>query len=426
MWPDTTFEVMYQDSALNLYHQYYIGDITATRHANGRDWWVITFDIFTPQYYAYLLEPEGIHLHHTGMVDVLIPNGLGQSVFSPLGNYLARVDAVSQNLGQYITLMSFDRCRGELVREHTFHTPTGTFTGAAFSSDERFLYADNNSRLWQWDLQAANISGSQFLVDTFDGFIQPGWFHMRFGPMMQAPDNRIYIVPPAGSSQFIHTIERPDQPGKACRFLQHNINLTKWNGRSSPNVPNFRLGPVDGSPCDTLGIDNHPVARWRYEELNPGFWQEILFTDMSYFDPNTWHWDFDDGTTSDERSPVHSFEPGLYHVCLTVSNDFASDSLCRWVDILSTSLEVPGTDRPSDLTIDPNPFTDALVIRSKSGIFRPVHMQLYNIHGQVVFDQPQAPVPVTIYLPGSIVPGMYFCRIVEEDGTAHGFKLVRW
>ena len=52
-------------------------------------------------------------------------------------------------------------------------------------------------------------------------------------------------------------------------------------------------------------------------------------------------------------------------------------------------------------------------------------MQLNNIHGQLVFDQPQAPEPVTIYLPGSIVPGMYFCRIVEEDGTEYGFKLVR-
>src|SRR5690606_15064219 len=135
--------------------------------------------------------------------------------------------------------------------------------------------------------------------------------------------------------------------GKACRFLQHNINLTKWNSRSAPNVPNFRLGPVDGSPCDTLGIDNHPVARWRYEELNPGYWQEILFTDMSYFDPDTWHWDFDDGTSSSERSPVHTFEPGLYHVCLTVSNNSSTDSLCRWVDILSTAIEVPDTDHPS-------------------------------------------------------------------------------
>src|SRR5690606_23713655 len=272
--------------------------------------------IFTPQYYAYLLGPDGIHLHHVGTVDTLIPHGLGQSVFSPLGNYLSRVDAISTNQGQFISLFSFDRCTGELHRAHTFHTTVGTFTGAAFSSDERFLYADDNAHLWQWDLRAADVAGSQFLVDTFDGFVQPGWFQMRFGPMMQAPDNRIYVVPPAGSSEFIHTIERPDQPGKACRFLQHNIDLTKPNGRSAPNVPNYRLGPLDGNPCDTLGLDNHPVARWRFEELEPGWWQEILFTDMSYFDPHTWHWDFDDGSTSSERSPVHTFEPGLYHVCL--------------------------------------------------------------------------------------------------------------
>lgn len=311
-----------------------------------------------------------------------------------------------------------------MERIESIITPQGIFSGVAFSAFERFLYGDNNTHLWQWDLQAENIAASQVLIDTFDGFIQPGWFEMDFGPMMQTPDDRIYIVPPAGGSQYLHVIERPDLRAKECRFLQHNLNLTKWNARSAPNIPNFRLGPLDGSPCDTLGIDNLPVARWRFEENYPGYWYDIFFTDMSFYDPRTWHWDFDDGTTSDEQHTLHTFSPGLYHVCLTVSNDFGSDSLCRWVNVIATETSDPIA--PSrDLSIDPNPFRDALVIHSKSGVIRPVHMQLFDIYGRLVFDQPRAPVPVTIYLPESIGPGFYYFRIRESSGELYGFNLVK-
>ena len=421
---DTSFTVHYKDSLLGPYYKWYDGDIIATRHANGRDWWIILFEANSTTYHSFLLAPDGASLKHTGEIESPIKFGLGQSVFSPLGNFIAKVNAITLEEGQYITLLEFDRCEGILTLNSTFHTEAGYFTGAAFSPSDQFLYADDNHHLWQWDLTADDIAASQILIDTFDGFVQPGWFPMRFGPMMQTPDDRIYIVPPAGSSEFMHVIDRPDMPGKECRFLQHHVNLTKPNGRSAPNIPNFRLGPLDGSVCDTLGIDNLPVARWRFEENYPGYWYDIFFTDMSFYDPRTWHWDFDDGTTSNEQHTLHTFSPGLYHVCLTVSNDFGSDSLCRWVNVIATETSDPIA--PSrDLSIDPNPFRDALVIHSKSGVIRPVHMQLFDIYGRLVFDQPRAPVPVTIYLPDRIGPGIYYCRIREEDGTLLEFNLVK-
>ncbi len=242
--------------------------------------------------------------------------------------------------------------------------------------------------------------------------------------MVQAPDGRIYVVPGAASSRFLHVIERPDLPAEDCRLVQHKIDLKKSNARSAPNIPNFRLGPLDGSPCDTLGLDNLPVAWWRYEENYPGLWHDIYFTDMSYFNPTSWHWDFGDGTTSTKQHPLHTFNPGLYHVCLTVSNENASDTMCQWINIIVTGTDHPDTAQP-DLSINPNPFSESLVISSRSGAFRPVHLQLYDIHGRLVLDQPDIVVPSSIYLPDRITPGMYFCRIVEEDGTESGFKLVR-
>ncbi len=417
-------ELIYKDSLIGPHHQWYTGTLNVTRHANGKDWWIIAFEEDSPRYYSFLLDASGISLHHSGEVDAIVKEGLGDAAFSSNGNFLARLDAISTPEGQYITVYSFDRCGGDLIRIATLHQDAGIFAGVSFSPNERYLYGDDNSHLWQWDLWSADIEASQILVDTFDGFVQPGWFGMYFGPMFEAPDGRIYIVPPAGSSEFIHVIDRPNLPGIECRFRQHYINLTKPNGRSSPNLPNYRLGPLDGSSCDTLGIDNIPVARWRFEEDQPGWRYDIRFTDLSFYDPQQWYWDFGDGGTSEEIHPVHSFENGLYNVCLTVSNENGTDSSCQWVEILPTSLENQLDNPVSDLTIDPNPFADRVEIKSKMGTIRTASLEIFDTNGSLVINQPKAPVPVTLYMP-QLPPGMYLFRIRDNDGTLYNFKVMK-
>jgi hypothetical protein len=64
--------------------------------------------------------------------------------------------------------------------------------------------------------------------------------------------------------------------------------------------------------------------------LSPGFasrpsvarvGRPIQFTDFSKGDIVSWLWDFGDGTTSTERSPVHAFsEVGTFEVSLTISD----------------------------------------------------------------------------------------------------------
>jgi len=418
------YNLMYKDSLIGPKHKWFTGSVNATRHANGRDWWIEAFEEDSPRYYSFLLNPDGISLDHTGEVDIPILEGVGDNSFSSHGNYFARMDANSTIYGQNVTLYSFDRCSGDFNRIATINNPeAGFFTGVSFSPSEQYLYADDNSHLWQWDLKAQDIAASQTLVDTFDGFIQPGWFGMYFGPLIEASDGRIYIVPPAGSSEFMHVIDRPDLPAAECRFKQHYINLTKPNGRSAPNLPNYRLGPIDGSPCDTLGLNNLPIARWRREPDQSGFPQFIRFTDLSYFDPHMWHWDFGDGSASNTPSPLHTFEPGLYKVCLTVSNDYASDSTCQWIEILPTSVQEVENKNTPDISILPNPFTDQLIIESESGTFRSAEIQLYDIHGRIVFNH-ELLIPSKIFLP-DFPPGVYLCTIKDDDGSVRSVKLMK-
>jgi hypothetical protein len=232
------------------------------------------------------------------------------------------------------------------------------------------------------------------------------------------------MSPTAGSSKYLHVIDRPDLRAPECKFLQHAININIWNARTVPNIPNYRLGPIDGSFCDTLGLNNLPKSRWRFEPdqlIDPLL---IRFTDLSFFEPETWYWDFDDGETSDIPSPLHTFEPGLYHVCQTVSNQFATDSTCQWVEILPTGLREELDRILPDISVNPNPFLDFITIQSRNGNFRTVHLQLHDIHGRLIFDQPETTIPSKIYFP-DFPSGMYLISLIEEDGNVYQFKMMK-
>ncbi len=68
----------------------------------------------------------------------------------------------------------------------------------------------------------------------------------------------------------------------------------------------------------TVVVKPPPSANFRW--VTDG--RSVKFTDTSWDDPESWSWDFGDGTTSTRRSPSHRFESGgAYEVTLTVSND---------------------------------------------------------------------------------------------------------
>ncbi len=68
-----------------------------------------------------------------------------------------------------------------------------------------------------------------------------------------AANGKIYLTTGNGT-QHLHEINFPDSAGLACDVQQHAVSLGVWNFRSAPNHPNYNLGPVVGSVCDTLGV----------------------------------------------------------------------------------------------------------------------------------------------------------------------------
>lgn len=74
----------------------------------------------------------------------------------------------------------------------------------------------------------------------------------------------------------------------------------------------------------------------------------VTFTDLSAGNPSVWLWDFGDGTTSTDQSPVHAYQNnGTYSVTLTVTNANGNDVLVQNNLITVTLPQAPVTTASS-------------------------------------------------------------------------------
>jgi len=236
-----------------------VGQLTATRHGNGRDWWVMAPHFRDEKFYRFLLTPNGLAKYgeqHIGAHDY----GLGQTVFSPDGQWYARY--VWHGIGPDSSFFSFDlyhfdRCSGlfsdRVCKTYDLSGLGGKPGGVAFSPSSRFLYVSRWDSIYQYDLQAPNIIDSEVPVAGYDGFIADYGRPTRFYSLQLAPDEKIYCCVSNYNSRYLHTIENPNEPGLACNVQQHSVHLPVFNNFLLPNMPFYRLWGWEGSPCDTLG-----------------------------------------------------------------------------------------------------------------------------------------------------------------------------
>lgn len=222
------------------------GNITACKHANGRDWWVIVQKDSSNLFYKFLVLPTAILGPYTQTVGTPISTIGGMSVFSPDGNKYAIAHAEYQSAGG-LDIFDFNRCSGLLSNPNHITLPqcTGLFGGLAFSPSSNFLYVSNIDQVYQYDMTSSNISSSKIIVANWDSFYSPQPpFATLFEGTFLAPDGKIYFS--TGNSTFhLHVINNPDSLGLSCDLVQHGIQIQRIYGNGIPNHPNYFLG------CDT-------------------------------------------------------------------------------------------------------------------------------------------------------------------------------
>jgi hypothetical protein len=334
-----------------------LGKLTATKHANGRDWWVPIRRFGANEYHLFKVSPKDIYNTGTQVVGDSIPSGsIGQAVFSPDGTKYVQANLHGyQGDPVYINIYDFDRCSGELYNPIQFtYADSAVCLGAAISPNSRFLYVSSWLHVYQYDLWADDIEASGITVAEWDGFADLDIFSNTFYLAQLAPNGKIYINSNNGT-KHLHVINQPDSLGLACDVCQHCVELPSWNSFSMPNFPNYRLAHEEGSPCDTLR--QPPTAAWAYESDL----LQVAFQNQSTHDIRSYAWAFGDGATDTVASPLHTYAlPGSYEVCLQVTNPRGVDTYCESIQVYTTDV---GTITTNDLrlSVQPNPVTDGQI-----------------------------------------------------------------
>ncbi len=394
---------------------------TANRHANGRDWWILMGDNHQNRFFRWLLTPQGLQGPWEQLIENPTVDGYGYcgwSEFSPDGQRYLINSCRTQ-----MVLYDFDRCTGLLSNPLFIERTSTSVSGATFSPDNRLLYTMdmNNQKLLQYDLEASDVNGSRTLLATWDGHIDSMNVPSVFGFIQNGPDGKLYIW--GGSSYYMHVVDFPDRQGFACHFQQRAIKLPGYSFAAGLYYPHYRLGPIDGSSCDTLGIDNHPSALFRYDledTLSP---LQVTFTDVSSYLPTAWHWDFGDGQMSQDTNPVHLYnQPGIYNVCLIASNEYAADTFCRQITVGTVSIhELPALPQAKVL---PNPFSKDIMVQLPALVGVQPHFVLSDLYGRTVANVTLRNFDTTISLPG-IPAGVYVWQLFWNGVQMQQGKLVK-
>ena len=227
------------------------GRITATRHANGRDWWVFCHKLNSNTFYRLLITPEGVGTPETQDIGIYRPADGGQVCFSPDGSKFAYYWGIED-----LDVFDFDRCTGLLSNHvHVDIDDGNAIGGVAFSPNSQFVYVSSYYDVYQFDAQAPDLEASIVHIAHWDSTYSPSYPFAPFFDIAQlAPDGKIYIA--TGNSTFhLHVINSPDQQGMASDLVQHAMTLPTYFVNSLPNHPNYHLGPIDGSVCDSLGLN---------------------------------------------------------------------------------------------------------------------------------------------------------------------------
>ena len=220
------------------------GQLTAVKHANGRDWWLVLHHRETNEYVLFLLSLNGLNPPKIQAIGNAYRNPV-YALFSPDGKKYAAI----YDDGRYVDILNFNRCTGVFTDLlHAKMPGSEKASGCSFSTKSQLFYVSTKNNIYQYDLKAPDVEASITKVSTWDSIPDPDG--PTFAAQQLGPDGKIYIT--ESGAYNLNVINFPDNIGISCDVQQHSISQ---NGRSNgtfPNYPFYNLGEVDESICDSL------------------------------------------------------------------------------------------------------------------------------------------------------------------------------
>jgi len=141
----------------------------------------------------------------------------------------------------------------------------------------------------------------------------------------------------------------------------------------------------------------------------------VDFVDLSSGE-TSWSWDFGDGQTSTVQNPTHTYAPGVYTACLTVTNDEGCEhTACQPVEAVDVGIGEANDN--GQLTIYPNPATDIISLELANQPSGKVAVILMDIRGKQISKNYHQSQIMQLDL-SALEAGVYYVQIVLEDAAS--------
>lgn len=239
-------------------HKGVLGDcrMTACRHANGRDWWLVNHGWNDSVLCKWLVTPDSIYGVYRDTVTTLQKevDWYGMAKFTQDGTKYA----VGSGNG-LVALHDFDRCTGVFTNLRTinfYNEPPFVVSifspvfGLEFSASGRYLYLSAVHYLCQYDTWATDVESTRTLIAKYDStYSNPE----PLFTMALTPQNKILMANKQGFPAPYHVIHQPDSAGVLCQFEKEGLPIIgSYQNNSLPNLVNLKLGADTGSLCDSI------------------------------------------------------------------------------------------------------------------------------------------------------------------------------
>jgi gliding motility-associated-like protein len=210
--------------------------VTAVKHTNGTDYWILMHSWDSRDFYAYLFSASGLSAPVVSTVGVLHnsdrKSAIGYMKTSPDGSKLALAIYTQDR----VELFDFNASSGAVsnpIQLNNYTTPYGI----EFSPSGEFLYVSLYSlgELYQFDI----TSNNETTINASGQIVGSGsWY---YGALQLAPDNRIYMAKMSTNgttgSLNLDVLNDPDLSGSGVNFVADSKNLS--GRRSRLGLPNF-------------------------------------------------------------------------------------------------------------------------------------------------------------------------------------------
>lgn len=271
-------KVVLKDKVLAEKRHYGNTAISAVRHANGKDWWLVKADCDMGRYEEYIVSADtitGPYFQYVTQAGDFCIDIFSQLYFNHQGTQMASSMYGTKFInGQdtiydfnRVDLYDFDRCDGSITFKNYYMTPYDKTSypnwdyknGICFSPNDSLLYMSNNYTLYQIDLTDTGVYNAILIHGPDTSAIN---YFPEYATMSCAPDGRLYIGNDNGIRKTMSYVDKPNVKGLSCDFKAQGLVQPYTNLMTPPNMPNYGLGKDTTKICWPLQNENE------YEEEN--------------------------------------------------------------------------------------------------------------------------------------------------------------